>query len=236
MASEYLKWKYRDVQPDVPREWTPKERRANWWHYHKWHVLLAAALALVLGDVTLSAWNARRNAPVYQVAYVSAHPLPKETAAALEAALTELAGGRRVGLNQYLTAGSGADSEAALYASASNIRLMADLDSCGSCLFLLDDPETFQSAYQILRSLDGSLPGDGEDAEFYFRWADCPVLAALPLGAYSETLMGREITGDGQALFAGLYLARRGFWTEKTCKDPDGCDQLWETLTEGAVP
>lgn len=44
MASEYLKWKYRDVRPDVLVAMTPAKRRKNWWHYHKWQVLLGAAL------------------------------------------------------------------------------------------------------------------------------------------------------------------------------------------------
>ena len=48
MASEYLKWKYRDVQPEQTVELTPRQRRANWWYYHKWHVLLGVGL-LALG-------------------------------------------------------------------------------------------------------------------------------------------------------------------------------------------
>ena len=40
MASEYLKWKYRDVKPDEPIRLTRKEKALNWWHYHKWYVLL----------------------------------------------------------------------------------------------------------------------------------------------------------------------------------------------------
>jgi len=231
VASEYLKWKYRDVRPDVPRELTPKERRANWWHYHKWHVAAVVVLLLVLGDLGLHAWNAKRNAPDYQVACVAEAPLPEDAAAALEEALSELAGGK-VKLNQYLTAETG---DAALYASASAVQLMADLESRESCLFLLDDPETFQADYQILRNLDGSLPEEGEEKAFCLPWGDCPVLTALPLGEYSETVLGQEATGDCQALFSDLYLARRGFWDGRTCKDPEGCERLWEILTEGAL-
>jgi len=231
VASEYLKWKYRDVQPDVPRELTPKERRANWWHYHKWHAAAVVALLLVLGDLGLHAWNAKRNAPDYQAAYVAETPLPEEAAAALEEALSDLAGGK-VKVNQYLTAQAG---DAALYASASSVQLMADLETCGSFLFLLDDPETFQSNYEILQNLDGTLPEDGEGKAFFLRWSDCPVLAALPLGGYSETVLGQEFTGDSQELFSELYLARRGFWDERTCKDPEGCERLWAALTEGAL-
>ena len=53
MASEYLKWKYRDVGPEQAVELTPRQKRANWWYYHKWYVLLglgllAAALSIRL--------------------------------------------------------------------------------------------------------------------------------------------------------------------------------------------
>lgn len=231
MASEYLKWKYRDVRPEVPRELTPKERRANWWHYHKWHVAAVIALLLVLGDLGLHAWNAGRNAPDYQVAYVADAPLPEEAAAALEEALSGLAGGK-VKVNQYLTGQTG---DAALYASAASVQLMADLETFESFLFLLDDPETFQTNYEVLRNLDGTLPDNVPGKPFCLRWSECPVLAALPLGTYSETVLGQELTGDSQPLFSGLYLARRGFWGERTCKNPEGCERLWAILTEGAL-
>ena len=32
-----------------------------------------------------------------------------------------------------------------------------------------------------------------------------------------------------------MYLACRGFRTEKACAYPEGCDALWDRLTEGAV-
>lgn len=38
MASEYLQWKYRDVQPDKKIELMPRQKRANWWYYNKWYV------------------------------------------------------------------------------------------------------------------------------------------------------------------------------------------------------
>ncbi len=132
MASEYLKWKYRDVQPDAPRELTAQERRANWWHYHKWHVGAAVLLALVLGDLGLNAWKTHRDAPDYQAAYVAAKPLPEEAVSALETVLSGLTGGGKVRVNQYLTAQTG---DADLYASAANIQLMADLETCESFLF-----------------------------------------------------------------------------------------------------
>lgn len=241
MASEYLKWKYRDVVPDQPKELTQAEKRANWWHYHKWHVLLAVALAAaavsILGHA-LGIWQTR---PDYQVAYVGSSALPEDAVAALEAALAQLGydcngdGEVIVQLNQYTAPGSG-DSNAALYAYADSARLMADLDSRDSYFFLLEDPETFQRNYQVLRRLDGSLPQDGDWSyeSCCLLWSDCPVLRDLPLGEYSQALLGQELSGDSQELLAGLSLARRGFWSQKDAPNSDACDELWAAITEGA--
>lgn len=85
MASEYLKWKYRDVEPERPVELTKKQRRQNWWHYHKWHVLAGAVLVLAAASW---AWNALTQVyPDYQIAYVGSSPLPEEDTAAWEARL-----------------------------------------------------------------------------------------------------------------------------------------------------
>lgn len=232
MASEYLKWKYRDVKPDQPIELTKQQKRANWWHYHKWYVVLACVLVAVLADLAINAINVRRNAPDIQVAYVATTPLPEDAVAALESALAELAGVRRVQVNQYLTASQG-DSDSALYASATSVQLLADLDSRESYLFLLDDPETFQANYEVLRRLDGALAAEADGLSCCLRWGDCPA-AALDLGSYAELVMGQQITGESQALLADLYLARRGFWNDRTCKNLELCDQLWDTLTKGA--
>lgn len=61
------------------------------------------------------------------------------------------------------------------------------------------------------------------------------MLAGIELGGYSYELLGETVAGDSGELVSGLYLARRGFWTEKTTAHPEGCAALWEKLTEGAV-
>ena len=153
MASEYLKWKYRDIQPDVPAELTKKQRRQNWWHYHKWHVGLGIASLAVVGNL---AWHVLAQVhPDYQVAYVGTYPLSEEEGAAWEARLSALGadcngdGRVVVQLNQYPTGGN---SDDLMYAAASNVKLMADLDSCESYFFLLEDPEGFQADYEILKA------------------------------------------------------------------------------------
>ena len=84
MASEYLKWKYRDVQPDAPVERTKKQRRQTWWHYHKWHVGIGVLAAAIAGNL---AWHVLTQVhPDYQIAYVGTYPLSKEESAAEMAA------------------------------------------------------------------------------------------------------------------------------------------------------
>lgn len=152
MASEYLKWKYRDVHPDAPVELTKKQRRRNWWHYHKWHVGIGVIVILIAGNL---AWHALTQVhPDCQIAYVGAYPLSEEEAIAWEGRLSALGadcngdGRVVVRLNQYPTGGSGDDP---MYAAASNVKLVADLDSCESYFFLLEDPEGFQADYEILQ-------------------------------------------------------------------------------------
>ena len=152
MASEYLKWKYRDVRPDVPVELTKKQRRRNWWHYHKWHVGIGVIIILIIGNLL---WHAVTQVhPDCQIAYVGAYPLSEEEAAAWEGRLSALGadfngdGKVVVRLNQYPTGGSGDDL---MYAAASNVKLMADLDACESYFFLLEDPEGFQADYEVLQ-------------------------------------------------------------------------------------
>lgn len=192
MASEYLKWKYRDVQPDEPVELTPRQKRANWWYYHKWYVLLGAgllALGIYLGARVLGVGQVK---PDYQVAYVGSAALPEETAAALESALADLGtdcngdGQVLVQLNQYVMGDS--SGEGAVYAYAGSTKLMADLDACESYFFLLEDPEAFQENYhrccavwteacrrrQTRTTRTAASPGPGVRSSGSCRWENIP--------------------------------------------------------------
>lgn len=240
MASEYLKWKYRDVQPDQPVELTPRQKRANWWYYHKWYVLLGVgllALGSYLGARVLGVGQVK---PDYQVAYVGSDALPEETAADLESALADLGtdcngdGQVVVRLNQYVMGDS--SGEGAVYAYAGSTKLMADLDACESYFFLLEDPEAFQENYQVLRRLDGSLPEetDQDYESCCLSWSGCPVLRELPLGEYTEKILDQEIHGNNQERLSSLSVARRGFWTERTCSYSQECDVLWNAITRGS--
>lgn len=238
MASEYLKWKYRDVKPREQVELTPAEKRKNWWYYHKWHILIGVVLAAVLASLIWQMLGIGRVYPDYQFAYVGTTALPEEAVAALEAGLASLGedlngdGSTVVTIRQYSVYST--DPTTVI---AAQTQLMSDLSECESFFFLLDDPEQFQLNYHSLARVDGSLPAEGDaSAEgTYLLWSQCPALAGLDLGRYSYSVPGEEISGDCNELVADLAVARRGFWTDKTVSYPEGCEALWAAMTEGAA-
>lgn len=238
MASEYLRWKFRDLKPDAPpAPLTRRQRWRNWWHYHKGQTIAAAAGLVILADIARSALGLGQVRPDYQIAYVGRDPLPEETAAAVEEAFAVLGGDANqdgqtvVQLHQYLTDAA----EDAEYAYANQVALMGDLEDCDSCFFLLEDYETFQVQYAVLADAEGSIPGAAE-SPFALNWSDCPALAGQELGGYTQEILGQEIRGDNQELLGPLYLARRGFEAGRSCENPDACDALWNALTKGADP
>ena len=228
MASEYLLKKYQDVKPDEVRELTKEEKRRNWWHYHKWHVVIAAVLAVCIGNILWNALGIGQTKPDYAIAYVGSTPLSEETIDALRDGLAALSpdlngdGTVAVELQQYVSVNTG-DSDSLYFAQAARVQLVADITDCKSYFFLLEDPAGFQEATSALCNLDGSLPADGDltpDGK-YVIWGDCPLLARIELGNEQETV-------------SHLAFARRGFWNEKTVPNAAECNALWDMLTEGA--
>lgn len=238
MASEYLKWKARDVEHEAPRTLSRKEKRQNWWAYHKWHVVFALALLLILWDIGRSVLGFGQVKPDYQIAYVGTQALPEDAATALEAGFAgfgqDLNGDGKVTvrINQFVFSGS-ADAS---YAYASQTALLADLESCDSFLFLLENPEEFQQTYHVLSKIDGSLPEEGDDSArgTYLHWEQCPALEQLTLEGDSLSQSGQEMTGHRLDQISGLSIARRGFWTEKTVSHLEGCEELWNAIIKGA--
>lgn len=245
MASEYLKWKYRDVKPDEPPpERTRKEKAANWFYYHKWWIVLWAFLLFSAGGIVWNALGIGRVRPDYVFAYVGSAALPGDCVTALEGALAALGqdvngDGKVVAeLRQYVSnAAQESQEDALMYSYASDVTLIADITKGDSYFFLMEDPAGFQRAYQALAGPDGSLPEDGDhriDGRA-FQWSDCPVLAGLELGGFEEEYLDQSVAGDSQELLSGLYFGRRGFYDERQAAKQDANEALWKLLTKGAV-
>lgn len=247
MAGEYYRWLARNEKPEEKRDLTPKEKRKNWWYYHKWYVLLGILAVVGLISLVSGILHTKTNLPDYSIAYIGSYALPGSTVEQLETALAQLGEDRNgngsvtVEVHQYLIyAEEDGDSQvkgsSASYAYAGRVQLMADLENCDSVVFLLEDPVRFQEDYQMLSRIDGSLPEEDPDSglPLYVSWAACPALTGLSLGTYAVELPEKTVEVSNQELLSGLYLARRGFWGEQTADDPEGCTAFWNHLLEGA--
>lgn len=247
MASEYIKWKSKDIDVKTEEEeLTPEEKRKNWWYYHKWYLIIGVIALIALVHFLLDIFGVGEAKPDYQIAYVGSDPLPDETVYALETAISEMGqdlngdGQVVVVINQYATYENIIqtqkeleelpDGDLATQAQLSYAKLMTDISVNDSFFFLLEDPEGFEERYKVLSYLDGSLP-DEENADYRqmcITWSDSQLLSSMDLGEYD--LFGT--TGSNQELLSRLYIARRGFWTGKTCKHLEGCEALWMRILE----
>ncbi len=218
MASEYLKWKYRDVKPNEPLPsltgW-PKIKNGLYYNW-KWIAVIAAVLAAV---VSLIMWSLGKTKPDYTLAYVGRNGLTEGTEKALLSALQALGedvngdGEVTVELQTYVTGGNALDVDNAEYSTAVSVRLLADLTEGDSAFFVTDDPEGLQMTYQIFAMPDGTQPAEDD-----LSWeGKALALDDLPaLNPENET---------------GLYIGRR--WFKDNSKASD--DALWAAIVEGAA-
>ena len=232
--------------PEPPREYTKKEKAANWWHYH-WMAVVVAVLVVVFG-VWIIKDTVFQTRPDVQIAYVGTSDLPTDTVTALQDALTpfcsDLNGDGKVvvQVDSYTVDFDAAnESTDAYYQMAGVTRLSAELSSGGKTyIFLLEDPEGFEKNTGVLQYLDGTVDDDPETAdpdwrEMVYRWTDCPVLTGLELGSYDGYTLMDDATGTNQSVLEHLYVVRRGVWDEKQAENYAHCAALWDALTAGAV-
>ena len=216
MASEYLLKKYKDVKPEEPKELTPKEKRANWWHYHRIHFVIGAVVLLLLAGYIKDVFM--KVEPDYQIALVGNTYLDAEVQQALEARLAELGEDRDgdgqviVQLNSYII------NEEDPTAYTVQVSLVGDISVGLSEFFLVDDPVTFQNDYGVFTMSDGSIFDEGMDADLCIRhaWQDCPALNDIDLGA-------------------DLYIAQRVYTQEDDIEAHADADNLWKAMTAGAA-
>ena len=232
--------------PEPPREYTKTEKAANWWHYH-WGIVVIVVLCAFFG-IWIIKDTVFQTRPDVQIAYVGTHDLPADTVTALQDALTPFCedtngdGKVVVQVDTYNVDFDADNVNTDAYNQMAGVtRLSAELSSGGKTyIFLLEDPEGFEAQTGALQYLDGTVPDDPEttDAdwrEMVYRWTDCPVLTGLDLGGYEGLTLMDDVTGTNQSVLAHLYVGRRGVWDEKQVPTYEGCAELWDTLTAGAV-
>ena len=167
----------KDLKPRKQRQYTRKERWANWWDYNlKWVIILGILVAFFgynfIGQYFFTV------KPDYRVAVVAPHYLPEATQTALQDALAaygeDLNGDGKVvvKLNVYTMDFGNEDSDAYLD-MAGTTKLSTDIQGALSSIFILYDPAGFQQTTGTLRYLDGSLPQSDADSDWWnmvYRW------------------------------------------------------------------
>ena len=234
-----------DLTPRAEKQYTRKERWANWWDYNlKWVLLIGIAAAFVAYSFIGQYFFTTK--PDYNVAVVAPYYLPDDTVTALQEQLARYGedlngdGKTVVTLNVYTLDYSAGDTQTesdAYLTMAGTTKLATDVAGGLSSVFLLYDPAGFQESTGSLRYLDGSLPQSDADNDWWnmvYHWDDCPVLAGLDLGDYTSDAVQND-SGSSQELLSHYYIGIRGAWT----KDADDLlsvgEALWQALTAGAV-
>lgn len=241
-----------DLKPDEPIHYTKKQKIANWWHYNWKIVAVIVVLVAIAGHYTWRALTTVR--PDQQVALVSAQALPEELRQALDQALSGLvqdANGDgkslaqvhayQVSFEQPDWGDSQAQDEGEAMAEmtsgyvqmAQSTVLTADLSAGDAVVFLLDDPEAFQTAYGVLSAADGSLPSEDDplNGVEWFAWSDCPALTALDLGEYTNAA-GETVTG--QEYMSQFVVARRAYAANDK-QDHTAGEALFAAMIDGAT-
>lgn len=213
----------RPIPREMPAHMTAKERRDNWWRYHWLYVLIAVLAAILLCGV---AWERLSRVEAdCSVALVTRYAATPAEIASLQAALEKATpdangdGEVHVAVNAIqIDYTSTAMDDAAIQVMTTNLdKLNADFYTRQSGIFLLDDPESFQTNHDALSYLDGSTPEEGSvDWENMVR-----PLSDWPGGAEVEW---------GNCLPDTLYFARRMILTEADEKAFAGAQALWAAL------
>ena len=200
----------KDLKPRKQRQYTRKERWANWWDYNlKWVIIIGIAAAFAAYNFIGQYFFVTK--PDHNVAVVAPYYLPEDTVNALQDALAAYGEDRNgdgkvvVTLNVYTLDYSDTETQtesAAYLTMAGTTKLATDVQGGLSSVFLL--------------------------------WDDCPVLAGLDLGDYGpDTTQSRS--GSSQEYMSRFYVGMRGAWNSGTADNLAGGEEFWQKLTEGAA-
>ena len=151
----------KDLQPRKQRQYTRKERWANWWDYNLKWVIIIGIIVVFFGYNFIGQYFFTVHAD-YNVAVVAPHYLPEATQTALQDALAAYGEDRNgdgkvvVKLNLYTMDFGNEDSDAYLD-MAGTTKLSTDIQGALSSIFILYDPAGFQQTTGTLRYLDTDM-------------------------------------------------------------------------------
>lgn len=192
-----------DLKPEEPKELSGKEKRKNWWHYHKVWVIVGV---LVFGIVGFTVYDVVTQVhPDLTVTVLSPYTLPEQLTDKLQTGLEQWVddlngdGQVRVQVNMLTIAidedAGGTDPNTQM---ANVVKLSGDLQTGDTMLFMMDSTaaELYQAGYGIFGLADGQIaPEDATAAELGVAFGQLPGLADMDLmldGSDGSTLDASE--------------------------------------------
>lgn len=125
---------------------------------------------------------------------------------------------------------------------ATQTKLAADMSTCESILFLVDDYnfKNFQDSQQLFSYLDGTVPEEGaKDYEkMKIPWSESKFLSGMDLGAYVTEADGKQLSVSYQDFFQNLNLCLRSFYDTQYADDEgkvnyyNKCIELFNKIKE----
>ena len=169
----------KDLVPDAPRTLTKAEARANWWHYHWYYVLLVACVVLAAGWFVVRRITEVK--PDCRVVVIGRRDPDQAFLDEVEQKLKAIAsdtngdGKVKVTVKGIWLDLHFDDQDAATrqMMESSEEKLNADLYTCESMIFIVDDPTLLEARFGCLRLVDGTDPD--EEGDTALPAEDCTV-------------------------------------------------------------
>lgn len=188
---------------------TAKDKRANWWYYHKVHLLVAILAVGVVGSIIYSLVS--KVYPDYTIALLTQDTYSSDVTDRLAEQLEAYADDRNHDgqvIVQVSTYAIGTDSNDMQVQQANQVRFIGDATSFESVIFLTDE-ESFEWLQTqeggFFSYIDGTTPEEGSTDYENMRipWTDCKALSQMDL---SIDMLDKE---QAQKYMSGLAVSTR---------------------------
>lgn len=216
-----------DLKPEEPKELSKKEKRANWWLYHKRWVALGLVVIAVAGWMIYDMVSAVE--PDYVIGMVMPYTLPDNLRTKLETGIAaygeDLNGDGKVVVQVQaftIATGIGGSGEDANLQIAAITQLSANITIGESILFISSPYEIdyYFDQYQLFGASNGDfVDTSANPRDITVAFQDVPGLAALDL-EYTITLEDEVL--DGQSVLANYRIGVRPLHDTALEKDKNG--------------
>ncbi len=189
---------------------TKKQKLANFWFYHKWHIVACIVCIALAYSYFYSVFTQEK--PDYEIAMIGSYT--EEDTEKIRDAITSVAEDRNgdgqilVSINQYSSANM-------LSGQTPNVaKLITDLSSFQSIIYIMDERDVELQQTQnpsMFAYADGSMPP--ADATDYHHigilWKDCPLLSSIDFTAKVIGVDGEVREENFQSMFQQLKVCIR---------------------------